>query len=728
MSKTELSGKYKAYNVIHKINYWKSKGEDPKFLFEGVNIDYQNLADTDWVDFFEVKKIWENENKKLPTPQHQEDVGYDVYRNHAMGAIEVFVKLCSMKFVFKKFVELTRQYSQVESYAIYNIKHNSVVLIYSPKKEFYEHFGLMNSSFMKGFLRAMPRIYEPFSLKENERIDDADVQTELNCFSLDTVLNKDYKYLTKGKDIKITEHELLIDGTLYAKKIFLSAELETFGLGTKIFNLLFSPGKRMRKNLYTSKESAILIDVENELHKEGTGYFILNDLIINDTLILRKGEVYDAPYCRFNISWSDIPYKTRLKYALRDLPGVMKSSRSKLLEQLKIADQRYFEAETARKEERKAKEELQKAHKKLQEYAERLEDMVEERTRELKEAQAQLVQTEKMAGLGVLAAGVAHEINNPIAAIYSNISNMKSYINQSIVNLSKLREIGMEKEDQTLMIGFYLNMIEHGSKEDTRSRTDRMRAKLALQKEIAQEGYYSSLAEPIIEMNLSDEQYKLLLGLMKKYSAEEVVSMLYNEFKISRLITNSLPSAKKISDIVTALTHYSRLDREPVSEADINETIEETLTILGNKLKRNIEVIKNYGEVPKITVYVNEINQVWTNIIANAVDAIVSKGPDTKGKIIIDTYKKNDCLAVKISNDGPMIPPEHLSKLFDQFFTTKKVGEGVGLGLSISYSIIKKHNGIINVQSDENLTSFETLIPLKGVDLNQTKQNNQKNI
>jgi len=151
---------------------------------------------------------------------------------------------------------------------------------------------------------------------------------------------------------------------------------------------------------------------------------------------------------------------------------------------------------------------------------------------------------------------------------------------------------------------------------------------------------------------------------------------------------------------------------------NINATIDETLIIIHNKIGTGIEVIKNYSELPSINLYVNEVNQVWTNIVSNACDAIYSQGEDATGKIILETKKEDDNIVVRISNDGPMIPPDNINKIFEQFYTTKKVGEGIGLGLSITYEIVKKHNGEINVESNEEFTTFKIELPAKGVDLN----------
>jgi hypothetical protein len=187
----------------------------------------------------------------------------------------------------------------------------------------------------------------------------------MNCFSLKTVLLKEYAYLTTGMDIEIVDDGLYVDKKLFAKKIFLAVEEEALTPLTRIIDFLIGKGKTKRRLLYTGKEGKKLVTIDNPLGKEGTGYLVLEDLVIGDTLVLRKGEIFDAPYCRFDISWSSVPYKVRVKYALRDLSTAMRSSRQKLLEQLEIADERYFNEIKARQRAERAEQEVKEANEKL---------------------------------------------------------------------------------------------------------------------------------------------------------------------------------------------------------------------------------------------------------------------------------------------------------------------------------------------------------------------------
>jgi signal transduction histidine kinase len=277
-----------------------------------------------------------------------------------------------------------------------------------------------------------------------------------------------------------------------------------------------------------------------------------------------------------------------------------------------------------------------KAHEKLQEYSKGLEVKVAERTRalnekneslektlaELKSTQIQLVQSEKMASLGQLTAGVAHEINNPIGAIKSNIA----------VNESCLKKI---------------------------------------------KNWFSSVSA---NKEMKDiDQLNKLIGILEKSN-----------------VTNKMAS-DRIIEIVNSLKNFARLDEAEYQKADIHKGIDSALTLLAPKLREKIDVIKEYGNIPQINCYPNQLNQAFMNILSNAILAI-----EGEGTITIRTEVTDANIKIRIKDTGVGIPEEHKDKLFDPFFTTRKIGEGRGLGLSITLGIIEKHNGSIEVISAIN--------------------------
>ncbi len=275
---------------------------------------------------------------------------------------------------------------------------------------------------------------------------------------------------------------------------------------------------------------------------------------------------------------------------------------------------------------------LEAAKVQLEEYSQTLEQKVEERTREVQEKQAQLVQSSKMASLGSLVAGVAHEINTPVGAINS----MHSTLMKAVENLK------MELEER--------------------------------------------LKETHKEYKKIDESLKIVEDANKVIQA----------------------GTDRVVDIVRRLRSFARLDEAELKDADIHEGLEDTLTIVHHELKHNITVIRNYGEVPKISCFPGRLNQVFLNILINAKQAI--KG---KGEITISTYTRDNKAYIEIRDSGEGIPEENLSKIFDPGFTTRGVGVGTGLGLSICYQIIQDHQGEILVKSEVGKgTTFTVVLPM----------------
>ena len=210
--------------------------------------------------------------------------------------------------------------------------------------------------------------------------------------------------------------------------------------------------------------------------------------------------------------------------------------------------------------------------------------------KELMEAQAQLVHQEKMAGLGVLSAGVAHEINNPIAAIYSNLNNMRDSSARDLWR--EVRKLELAPDDLRELLDLREISIARCSAEDNRSRIEIMKQQMELQKKLAGSGIDSNLAGSFAEIGLDSEHIDRLVNLIIRCDNSVVGEAICEEYRRRKLVENSLPPAKKISDIVTALTHYSHLDREPIGSLDLNRSLDETLVIMGNKLKKDIEVEK----------------------------------------------------------------------------------------------------------------------------------------
>jgi signal transduction histidine kinase len=326
-------------------------------------------------------------------------------------------------------------------------------------------------------------------------------------------------------------------------------------------------------------------------------------------------------------------------------------------------------------------------------------------------AERLLRQSEKMATLGTLAAGIAHELNNPAAAM-SRASEQLREIFSSLEQLHlKLNKIDFsEEENKVLRIikqraGEY---ARHPVNLDMITRSD---------KEIEIENWFHGhninnaweLAPLIIDQGYDTEILTKYYNLFPDTVFTTVMQWSICIYSAYNLMNEIAQSSLRISEIVGAMKGYSYLDQAPVQFLNIHEGIENTLIILGNKLKNGISIIREYAsDIPLIKAYGSELNQVWTNILSNASDAM-----NGNGQITIRTMKDLSNVTVEIEDNGPGIPQEIQSKIFDPFFTTKEPGKGTGLGLSTSYSTIcEKHKGRISVTSQPGKTCFTIVLPV----------------
>ncbi|RJQ20818.1 MAG: PAS domain S-box protein [Nitrospiraceae bacterium] len=301
---------------------------------------------------------------------------------------------------------------------------------------------------------------------------------------------------------------------------------------------------------------------------------------------------------------------------------------------------------------------------------------------ELKATQAQILQREKMASIGQLAAGVAHEINNPMGFISSNLGTLGKYTD-------KLTEF----------ITAQTEAIEVITKESATNVSSDV---------------IPACRESFSNKDTGQVRYESLTGMTEKDTIEKVQELRkklrldYILKDVGQLINESIEGADRVKKIVQNLKTFSRLDEADYKHANINECIESTLNIVWNELKYKTTVEKEYGELSLTKCYPQQLNQVFMNLLVNAAQAI-----EKQGEIRIKTWNGNGFINVSISDNGGGIPEDKLSRIFEPFYTTKPVGKGTGLGLSITYDIVKKHNGEITVESEKGKgTTFTVRIPV----------------
>ena len=327
-----------------------------------------------------------------------------------------------------------------------------------------------------------------------------------------------------------------------------------------------------------------------------------------------------------------------------------------------------------------------------------------------KQAERALRQSEKMATLGTLAAGVAHELNNPAAAT----SRAAEQLREAFARLEQahlaLEGLGLDERARRRMHDLDRQARAKAASHSDLSGLDRSDREAELEDWLDDHSLdASSLAPPLVGLGLAPSDLEALATAVGDEALDPVLSWAAAVLPVHELLYEIGQGSARISEIVRALKSYSFLGQAPVQWIDLHEGLDNTLVILRNKLKAGIEVHRDYaGDMPLVHAYGSELNQVWTNILDNAADAM-----NGKGQLTIRTRRQAPWAVVEIEDNGPGIPPALQSRIFDPFFTTKEPGKGTGLGLSTSYSIVtEKHHGHIDVESRPGMTRFTVRLPL----------------
>ena len=321
----------------------------------------------------------------------------------------------------------------------------------------------------------------------------------------------------------------------------------------------------------------------------------------------------------------------------------------------------------------------------------------------LRSTEASLMQREKLASLGTLAAGLAHELNNPAAAIQRSSSYLRESLSAMARMDAELGTLDLAEPERTRLAALQQSLLEPPTRADAAKHEDGIIARLE-SLGIAEPW---EIGPPLAAAGWTVAALDDLAGAFAPTHKNGVLSWLGTRLAASQLIDEIQRSGRAISDIVRAVKSYAYLDQAAIQEVDLAASLDDTLMILKHKL-RDVEVVRDYTpDLPRIEVYAGELNQVWTNLVDNAIDAMGGAGV-----IEIHTRRSGDGVGVSIADTGPGIPAEIATRIFEPFFTTKPQGVGTGLGLHIAHNIVvNRHHGRIDVDSRPGHTEFQVYLP-----------------
>jgi signal transduction histidine kinase len=322
--------------------------------------------------------------------------------------------------------------------------------------------------------------------------------------------------------------------------------------------------------------------------------------------------------------------------------------------------------------------------------------------------EATVRERESLITLGGLAAGLAHEINNPAAATARSVTALAEASGVLLSSLTSLAE-GDISARQFRELDALRREVEPAGPMDALEMSDREDALTTWLEARGVERAWA-IAPPLAAAGVDEQWCERVAGILEGPSLEAGLEWAASTFSAVALLGEMKESTRRISELVAAVGSYSQMDRGSIQRIDITEGLESTLTMLGHKLRDGVTVVREYDEhAPQVDVYAGELNQVWTNLIDNAVDAM-----EGRGTLRLATRSDGDGIVVEIADTGPDLPPEVAQRAFDAFYTTKDVGKGTGLGLDIARRIVEdRHGGQIAIAREGNETILRVRLPLK---------------
>ena len=342
---------------------------------------------------------------------------------------------------------------------------------------------------------------------------------------------------------------------------------------------------------------------------------------------------------------------------------------------------------------------------KMPELVQRLVGVMTDRVREATRIEQQ---RDRLASLGKLSAGLAHELNNPATAAKRAAAQLRE-------TLHRIKDASLQlgRRDLTPTQKAEIEKLESSFTKGDRPPLDTLRMSDledqidSLLRSHGQNDLWQLAAE-LARRGVKPEELESLFENLDSGTARAALVRIAASVEIAGLLNEIESSTSRISDLVRAIKEYTYMDQSPLQNVDVVKSLETTLTILNHKLKRGVNVHRDYQPVPfLVNSFGSELNQVWTNLIDNAIDAMSGQG-----ELQVRTFRDNGCVVVEIGDSGPGISPEIQAHMFEPFFTTKAVGEGTGLGLDTVQRIVRKHKGNIQMTSKPGDTRFRVFLPL----------------
>lgn len=321
--------------------------------------------------------------------------------------------------------------------------------------------------------------------------------------------------------------------------------------------------------------------------------------------------------------------------------------------------------------------------------------------------------TNRLLSLGKLAAGLAHELNNPASAAVRSSARLREVLTERRKYALALLGKVVPERAREIMVEVTQNMTEYGATPGAIDALERADLESDLADWLEGKGLPGELASGLVDARVTAEQIRPLTSLVSSDVLALGLRILVSDHEIFCLTRELEEASRRMSDLVQAVKSYSYMDQSPVSEVDVEQGIDVTLRMFQHQLKHGVQVSRQFAQnLPRIRANGSALNQIWTNLIDNALDAMENLPPDQPKVLLIKTCIEPNGILVEIVDNGSGIPSAVQGRIFDPFFTTKPVGEGTGLGLDIVQRIIRNHKGSIRVESNPGRTVFQVRLPL----------------